>query len=175
MKRTNIVLIGFMGSGKSSVGKLLAKKLGYQFKDTDEMIVSREGIEVQEIFSRYGEEFFRNLETRLLMSIMDTLERTVLSTGGGIPILDKNVSLLRLIGPVVYLRASQRTIIDRLSGDTTRPLLKGENFEDKVELLLSKRTSIYERAADIIIDTDHKSIDEIVGNIRLAINSQDSK
>lgn len=166
MKGSNIILIGFMGSGKSNVGRRLAEKLGYHFQDTDEIIVLREGMEVQEIFSRHGEKFFRNLESRLLMSIMDTLKRTVLATGGGMPILDKNVSLLSDMGQVVYLRASQRTIIDRLLGDSTRPLLKGENLEGKVEDLLAHRSSIYESAADIIIDTDHKSIDEIVDEIR---------
>ncbi|TAH66733.1 MAG: shikimate kinase [Anaerolineaceae bacterium] len=165
MGSNNIILIGFMGSGKSGVGIQLAKKMDYHFKDTDEMIVAREGIEIQEIFDKYGEKWFRNLETTLLLSIMDTLEKTVLSTGGGMPMKDRNVNLLRGMGHVIYLRASESTIIDRLSGDTTRPLLQGENLQEKVKKLLEARISVYEKVADIIIDTDDKSIDDIVEEI----------
>ena len=165
MGKNNFILIGFMGSGKSSVGKQLAKRIGYEFMDTDEMIVPREGMEIQEIFSRYGEEMFRNIETTLLTSLMDTIEKTVLSTGGGMPIRDKNVNLLRAMGQVIYLKASKDTIINRLSGDTSRPLLNGENIEAKVEKLLSAREPIYERSADTIIDTDDKSIDDIIEDI----------
>ncbi len=165
MLADNIILIGFMGSGKTSVGNKLAESIGYDFKDTDELIVSDEGIEIQEIFLNHGEEMFRNIESRLLLSIVDTLERTVLSTGGGMPLRDKNVKLLRVMGQVIYLRASKNTIIDRLSEDTTRPLLKGENPQEKVEKLLSERDPIYEKAADIIIDTDGKNIDDIVKEI----------
>ena len=161
----NIILIGFMGSGKSSVGKKLAERIGYDLKDTDEMIVLREGMEIQEIFHKYGEEYFRGLESTLLLSIMDTLEKTVISTGGGMPIRDKNINLLRLMGQVIYLKASKDTIIERLADDTTRPLLKGANAYKEVERLLSIRTPIYERAADIIIDTDGKNIDEIIKEI----------
>lgn len=158
----NIILIGFMGSGKSAVGQQLAVKMGYDFKDTDEIIVASEGIEIQEIFRKYGEEQFRNMESSLLLSLVDSLKNTILSTGGGMPIRDRNVNLLRLMGQVIYLRASQNTIIERLSGDTTRPLLEGENLEERVERLLGVRASIYEHAADLIIDTDYMSIDDIV-------------
>ncbi|NLO10195.1 MAG: shikimate kinase [Clostridiales bacterium] len=165
MLADNYILIGFMGSGKSSVGKKLAEKLGYDFKDTDEMIVESEGVEIDEIFLKYGEELFRNLESTLLLSIVGTLKTTVLSTGGGMPLRGQNVNLLRLMGRVIYLQASMETIIDRLSGDNTRPLLKGENPRDKVEKLLAERTPIYKRSADTIIDTDGKTIDDIVREI----------
>jgi shikimate kinase len=166
MKRPdNIILIGFMGSGKSSVGKLLAKQLNYNYNDTDEMIEVREGIIINEIFSRYGEKYFRELETTLLLSLKNTLEKTVLSTGGGMPIIESNTKLLSMMGQVIYLRTSQSNIINRLSADTTRPLLKGENLKDKVEHLLTQRNSKYEEAADIIIDTDDKSIEDIVREI----------
>lgn len=165
MATGNIILIGFMGSGKSSVGKRLAKRIEYDFRDTDEMIVTSEGIEIEDIFCKYGEELFRDLETRLLMSIMDTLDKTVLSTGGGMPIRDRNAHLMRVMGRVIYLQASESTIIDRLSGDTTRPLLKGESLREKVERLLSERRTIYERAADLTVNTDGKTFDDIVDEI----------
>jgi shikimate kinase len=161
----NIILIGFMGSGKSSVGKKLAERIGYEFKDTDEMIVQKEGIDIQEIFQRCGEEYFRNLESTLLLAIRDDLQNTVLSTGGGMPVRDKNVNLFRNMGQIIYLRTSKDTIIERLLHDTTRPLLNGVNLYEKVERLLFERIPIYERAADLIIDTDGKKIDEIVEEI----------
>lgn len=165
MSANNIILIGFMGSGKTSVGRQLADRMGYLFKDTDEMISAKENMDIQGIFHSYGEEYFRGLETSLLETIMDNIDRTVLATGGGIPIRDRNVKLLHIMGHVIYLRTSRSTIVDRLSGDTSRPLLKGKNLSTKVESLLSSRASIYERAADIIIDTDDKSIDDIIKEI----------
>lgn len=165
MKRKNIILIGFMGSGKSSVGRLLSKKLNYEFLDTDEMIESLEDMTIQKIFQLHGEKFFRDLETKLLLSIKDGLKRSVLSTGGGMPICETNRKLLKNMGQVVYLRTSQNTIIDRLSGDNTRPLLKEGNLKERVERLLNDRDPYYEEGADIIIDTDNKSIDEIVKEI----------
>lgn len=165
MSSDNIILIGFMGSGKSSVGKLLAEKMGYDFRDTDDMIVADEGMEIQEIFNKYGEELFRNLETTLLLSVMDTLERTVLATGGGMPVRERNLNLLRVMGKIVYLRASQESVESRLFGDNTRPILMGDDYKDRIKKLLSERTPIYERAADLIIDTDGKSIEDIVNEI----------
>lgn len=161
----NIVLIGFMGSGKSSVGKALSEQLNYQFKDTDDLIEADQDTSISNIFSIHGEEYFRHLETKLLLSIHDTLDKAVLSTGGGMPIREENMKLLASMGQVVYLKASQATIIDRLSGDTTRPLLKGETLKERVENLLLTRAPYYEKAADIIINTDGKSVDDIVKEI----------
>lgn len=170
MLANNIILIGFMGSGKTSVGRQLANSIGYHFKDTDDLIVAKEGMEIPEIFQKYGEALFRNLETTLLLTIIDDLNKTVLSTGGGIPIRDRNVNLLRMMGHVIYLRTSNSTIVKRLSGDTSRPLLMGENLSERVETLLASRAPIYEEAADIIIDTDDKTVDYIVNEILRRVN-----
>lgn len=165
MARNNIILVGFMGSGKSSVGRILSDQLNYEFKDTDEMIESIEDTTIKKIFSQHGEEFFRDLETTLLLSIKDTLKKTVLSTGGGMPIYERNRKLLKSMGQVVFLRATRDTIIDRLTGDNTRPLLKGNKLEEKVDKLLCDRMFYYEEVADVIIDTDNKSIEDIVKEI----------
>nr|WP_276929806.1 shikimate kinase [Herbinix luporum] len=159
------MLIGFMGSGKSSVGKLLSEKINYKYGDTDEIIENLEDMSIKKIFRIHGEDFFRDLETGLLLSIKDSLKKTVLSTGGGMPIFERNRELLKNMGHVVYLQASKSTIVERLSGDTTRPLLKGEKLEEKVEKLLSTRLKYYEEAADITINTDNKSIDDIAEEI----------
>lgn len=165
MKGNNIILIGFMGSGKTSVGRHLSKHLNYDFKDTDEMIVSQENTPIQDIFSLHGEAYFRDLETKLLVSVKDSLALTVLSTGGGMPVRNENRNILKNMGQVVYLRASAATITDRLSGDKSRPLLKEGNINEKVERLLNERKTFYEEAADIIIDTDRKPVEEIAKEI----------
>ena len=157
----NIILIGFMGSGKTSVGKLLAQRLSYSFCDTDQLLESKAGDTINHIFLVHGEEYFRNMETQLLLELSSTLRQTVLSTGGGMPLREQNSRLLMKLGFVVYLKASKETTVNRLMGDTTRPLLNGEELSHKVERMLSIRTPIYEKAAHKIIVTDDKTPDEI--------------
>lgn len=163
----NIILIGFMGSGKTSVGKQLAKKLQYTFCDTDELIEKENKTSIRNIFSTYGEEYFRKLETSTIGELYGNMTRTVLSTGGGLPITEGNDQLLKRLGHVIYLKASQETLMKRLQGDTSRPLLAGENVEERVRNLLKQRTTIYEKTAHFSVTTDNKKfyeiIDEIIG------------
>lgn len=158
----NIILIGFMGSGKTCVGERLAQRLSYHFCDTDQMIERKTGDTINHIFEAHGEEYFRNLETELLKDMIPRTNQSVISTGGGLPIREVNARLLKEMGYVVYLKASRQTTINRLRGDSTRPLLKGEELEQKVDRMLKVRTPIYEQAAHKIIATDDKSIDDIV-------------
>jgi shikimate kinase len=158
----NIILIGFMGSGKTSLGRRLAERLSYGFRDTDQLLEKKAGDTINRIFAVHGEEYFRNLETDLLKELLPGIDQTVLSTGGGLPLREQNTKLLKEMGYVVYLKASRQTTLQRLKGDTTRPLLQGEEVEQKVDRMLSVRTPIYERAAHKIIATDDKSIEEIV-------------
>lgn len=157
----NIILIGFMGSGKTSVGERLSKRLGYHFRDTDRLIERKAGDTINHIFALHGEEYFRDMETELLRELKPTLEHTVLSTGGGLPLREINAGLLKEMGFVVYLKASRQTTLQRLSGDTTRPLLNGEDKEQKIDKLLAERVPIYEKAAHKIIVTDGRSINDI--------------
>jgi len=163
--KQNIILIGYMGSGKTSVGERLAKMLSYQFRDADQMLERKAGDTINHIFAVHGEEYFRNMETELLKELVGTLENTILSTGGGMPLREENAKLLKELGYVVYLKASKETTIQRLKGDTTRPLLQGDDLEKKVERMLEVRTPIYERAAHIIITTDGRSLDELANEI----------
>ncbi|MDF2539845.1 MAG: hypothetical protein K0S76_2866 [Herbinix sp.] len=158
----NIILIGFMGSGKTSVGELLAKRLSYQFKDTDQMIERKAGETINHIFQLKGEEYFRDMESSLLTELQSELHHAVLSTGGGLPLREQNARLLKKLGYVVYLKASKETTIKRLEGDTTRPLLRGEDLAHRVERMLNTRTPYYEKAAHKVVATDHKSIEDIV-------------
>lgn len=170
--RQNIILIGFMGSGKTSVGKVLAEQLSYPFYDTDLLIEEKAGITIKEIFRIQGEESFRKLETDLLIDLKSSLKSVVLSTGGGLPIKEQNAKLLKEIGQVIYLKAKKETIVERLIGDTNRPLLDGDDSNRKVEQLLAIRSPIYEKAADLIIETDGKTIDEIITDIRKELENE---
>lgn len=157
----NIILIGFMGSGKTCVGDYLAKQLGFRFQDTDHLIEKKTKESISHIFSDHGEEYFRDLETSLLLEMVPALENTVLSTGGGLPIREENSVILKELGFVVYLKASKETTISRLRGDSSRPLLQGDEMEAKVERMLALRTPIYEKTAHDIVITDDKTVEEI--------------
>ncbi len=161
----NIVLIGFMGSGKTSVGGKLARVMHMKFQDTDQMLEEEFGCKISEFFEKESEAEFRNRETALLQRLEQELHGIVLATGGGLPLRQENAELLKKIGLVVYLKASKETTIQRLSGDTTRPLLAGGNIEQKVDALLEQRIPLYTRAADVTILTDGKSFYEIINEI----------
>ena len=162
----NIVLIGFMGSGKSTVGKYIARSMGDKnFIDTDEYIVEEEGMPITEIFSTKGEEYFRELETKTLGYFKTNYRNTVFSTGGGMPLRKENADILRKIGTVVYLRVTADTIYERVKDDTKRPLLQVDNPYERICKLLDEREGKYVAAADKIVDTDGKSLKDIVGEI----------
>lgn len=161
----NIILIGFMGAGKTSVGKLLAKRMGYNFVDTDEMIEQSHHQTIKDIFASKGEAYFRELETDTIKNMMGALDRTILSTGGGLPIKDSNQDILRQLGVVIYLYSTKETTLERVSRDQTRPILAGDNIGHKIEQLLNERVPIYEKVAHIKIETDHRSFEEIIQEI----------
>lgn len=163
---SNIVLEGFMGSGKSTVSELLSEELMLELIDTDEVIEDTEGRSINEIFETEGEASFREMETDLLEAIdSDHWREFVISLGGGMPVKEENRELLRKIGKVVYLRAKPETIFERVKDDDKRPLLKTEDPLAKIEELLEKRAAFYEDVADMIIDTDGKSPLEITKEI----------
>ena len=163
----NIILEGFMGSGKTTVSELLADKLELELLDTDQAIEEAEGRSISDIFAEDGEEAFRGMETQLLeMVASEHLRDMVISLGGGLPLREENRELLKKSGKVIYLRTSPETVFKRLEGDDTRPLLQTEDPKSKIRELLEDRKERYELAADIIIDTDDKEpwqiADEIV-------------
>lgn len=159
----NIILIGFMGAGKTSFGKWLAKNKEMKFTDTDAVIEAEEGISINEIFEKYGEEYFRNLETDLIERFLNEgSDNMVLSAGGGLAVRDVNRRLLKKLGNVVYLRATVDTLCKRLEGDGTRPLLKGGSLRQRITGLMEKRELLYEDAAAVCVDTDDMSFEEIL-------------
>ncbi|MBR1816336.1 MAG: shikimate kinase [Lachnospiraceae bacterium] len=161
-----IILIGFMGSGKTSVGKLIAKRYqGYKFIDSDEEIESIAGKSINEIFEDEGEEGFRRRERGFLIRLCDTSDKIILSTGGGMPCYKGNDELLKKAGFTVYLSAKPETIYNRVKNDTTRPLLNVEDKLAKIKELLSIRDELYRKAAKVIIETDGKHLNDIVDEI----------
>ena len=167
---TNIILEGFMGSGKSTVSEILSDKLDLELIDTDEAIEEAEGRKISDIFAQDGEEAFRDMETGLVeMMVSDHMRETVISLGGGLPVREKNRELLKKVGKVVYLRTAPETVYDRLKGDDTRPLLKSEDPLARIKELQDKRGKIYEEAADIIVDTDGKTPVQVAEEIIAAI------
>lgn len=160
----NIVLIGFMGSGKTTVGQALSEKCGREFLDTDALIEANEGRKISEIFANEGEAHFRTLENATLRRLLES-EDKIISTGGGIVTSVDNRKLLKDAGRVVYLRVMPETVVKRLKGDESRPLLLGEDKLEKVERLLSARRMLYEEVADLIIDVDNLTAEEIADKI----------
>jgi len=160
----NIALIGFMGSGKSSIGRLLAKKLHYRFVDTDQLVVKSAGMAITEIFKEHGEPFFREQE-RLALESLHGWQRLVIATGGGIVLRAENVPLLREMAFVVWLTASEEILFERVSRNTKRPLLHTENPRATISALLAARHPLYENAAHFVIDTSTKPHAEIADEI----------
>lgn len=165
-----IIIVGFMGVGKTSVGKRLAEKLNFDFIDTDYEIELSQDMSISNIFQNYGESYFRKLEKQTLNKVLNR-NNIVISTGGGI-ITDKdNYNILKNEEKVIFLDASVETIINHLHNEINkRPLLyESENLRKKIEELLSNRYEKYIDVSDIIIDVNDKNIDEVISQILVYI------
>ncbi|MGN0807471.1 MAG: shikimate kinase [Candidatus Coproplasma sp.] len=163
----NVVLCGMMGCGKTAVAGAYSKAYGVKSVDTDAVIVERYG-DINSIFASQGEEAFRDIETSVTREVASSYNDAVISLGGGCVLRSQNVEALKQTGKIFYLRTKAETIIKRLKGDSTRPLLQGD-LEERVNSILAKRSSIYEGVADIIIDTDGFTPEEIAKKIRTEI------
>jgi shikimate kinase len=160
----SLVLIGFMGSGKSSVGRELAKRWNFRFIDTDAMIRHKYDLSIPDIFAIHGENFFREAEYQALVRLRG-ISSTVIATGGGIVVRPRNLPLLRALGPVVWLCADQTTILDRVGKSAHRPMLNQADPEESVARLLKERLPLYHKAADLRIDTSGLTHREVADRI----------
>lgn len=160
----NIVLIGFMGAGKSTVAECMRQAFGMEVIEMDQVIEEQQGMRIADIFDRYGEEYFRDLETKLLID-MQSRKNVILSCGGGVALRERNVAEMKKNGRVVLLTASPETILNRVKNDSGRPLLNGHMNVEYISGLMEKRRPKYEAAADIIVSTDGKTASEICGEI----------
>ena len=156
----NIFLIGFMGAGISSISDYLKNALAMDVVEMDQCIVERQGMSISDIFETYGEEYFRELETNLLIE-MQSQSNVVVSCGGGVPMRERNVVEMKKNGRVVLLTAKPETILERVKDNHDRPLLDNNKTVPFIADLMEKRRAKYEAAADIVIETDGKSELEI--------------
>ena len=159
-----IVLIGFMGAGKSSVGRTLARMSGRPRFDTDEMIAARFGLTISEIFEKRGEERFRDAESEALEELSIETD-AIIVTGGGIVLRQANTARLRELGAVVYLSADEETLFRRISRRPTRPLLQTTDPQATMKELLAARLPLYRAAADVEVDTSGLTHDEVARSI----------
>lgn len=161
----NVILIGFMGCGKTTVGIRLSYRIRKVLEDTDKRIEREQGRTISEIFETEGEPYFRDLETALLHKLLQEKYQRVISTGGGLPVREENRRLLRELGTVIYLRIKPETVYQRLKNDKTRPLLQVEDPLAKIRELMEQRMPLYEQAAHIVIDVDDKDMETVLTNI----------
>jgi shikimate kinase len=159
----NLALIGFMGAGKTSVGRLVAEQLHFDYLDTDDLIVSRTGRSIAEIFKTDGEPAFRVLECQTVEQIV-SLTKTVIATGGGLPVNPANLASLKTHALVVCLWASPEKIWERVKNQTHRPLLHDPDPQKKIRDLLAAREQFYKQA-DVLVNTDIRSPREVAQHV----------
>lgn len=160
----NVFLIGFMGSGKSTVASCLADKYGMNIVEMDQIIVEREGMSISDIFAQKGETYFRDAETKLLNEIQSGTNMAI-SCGGGVVLRDQNVKEMKKCGKIVLLNAKPETILERVKKDENRPLLQGNKNVSYITDMMEQRRPNYEKAADFVIQTDGKDAEEICKEI----------
>jgi shikimate kinase len=167
----NFVLVGFMGAGKSSVGRKLSHRLSRTFVDLDREIEKSQGVPISELFSKIGEAGFREIETEAL-GHLEPYQSLVVSCGGGVILREQNRALLREIGRVIWLHADPAVLFERVSRSSHRPLLSVESPRAAFDRLLSERTELYRAVADITIDTTALDHDAVVDEIVLRLGGQ---
>jgi shikimate kinase len=161
----NVALIGFMGTGKSLLGQLLAQRWGWRFVDTDTLVEQQEGLTVAQIFGRFGEEYFREREAEVLRRL-EGQRHLIIATGGGVPTRPQNVSSLRQHAIIVLLTAEPEVILQRVQPLAARPKLASASDPlVRIRQLLREREQAYRACADIQVDTSHVTPDEAVQRI----------
>ena len=161
----NIFLIGFMGAGKSTIARALQRELGFPLVEMDERIVQEQGMSINDIFAQYGEAHFRDIESKLVVDLGEQ-EPSIVSCGGGVVVRPENTQNMKKSGRIVFLKA----IYERVKNSTDRPILNGHMNVEYIAELMEKRRALYEEAADLTIQTDGKTRDqiceEIIGKLR---------
>lgn len=169
MKHLRVILTGFMGTGKTAVGEKLAKRLGWEFLDTDLMVEADTGKSITDIFEKEGEQAFRVHEKKMVRKALEK-EKVVVATGGGAIVDPDNLKLMKEKGIVIGLSASAESILQRVASMETRPLLRSKDQFKRIESLMSHRSPYY-RQADKIVDTTMKRLEETVDEILSVLNA----
>ncbi|MCR4909163.1 MAG: shikimate kinase [Lachnospiraceae bacterium] len=162
-----LVLIGFMGSGKSTYGRALSGKCGCPFIDTDDTIEERAGKRIADIFADEGEEAFRNMESALIRELAEKQdEEAVISCGGGLPVREENRKLLKKAGVCVYLRAGEEFLLRRLENDRDeRPMISAGDLKERIHSLLSAREELYLEAADFVLELEDIPEEKVISSL----------
>lgn len=160
----NIYLIGFMGAGKSTIAAVLKDKLNMKLVEMDERIEQEQGITINEIFAKYGEPHFRDIESALVCTLGEE-GNTIVSCGGGVVVRPENTEHMKKTGRIVFLTATPETIYERVKYSTNRPILNGNMNVEYIAQLMEKRRALYESACDIRIETDGKTTEQICDEI----------
>lgn len=161
----NIILLGFMGSGKTQVGRFLATKFNMDFVDLDDWIEKEAKMSINEIFAKFGEPYFRELEKEIVKKVCENINNSVISTGGGVILNEENVENLQRVGILIWLKVNAAKVYERTKNTSCRPLLNCPDPVKKIEELLSFRTPYYTKAADYIVETSHLTIEEVATKI----------
>ena len=161
---TRLILVGMMGAGKTTVGRLLARRLKRSFYDTDEEIERRCGVRVPVIFDIEGEAGFRTREKQMIEELC-TLDKAVLATGGGAVLAEENRRIIAACGTVIYLHARPPQLWQRVRHDRNRPLLATADPQEKLEALYSERDCLYREVADLVIDTGKQSVQTLAKDL----------
>lgn len=171
---SNIVLIGFMGVGKSAVAKCLGDRLKRQIVDMDKVIARRLGMCISEIFSTWGEEYFREQETELLLELL-SVKNTIVSCGGGAALKEENVLYMKKCGSVILLKAKPSTVYERIKDCGSRPVLKNKPCLEYIADLMESRRKKYEEAADIVLQTDYKTVVQVCQELMIKLMEMNIK
>lgn len=171
----HIVIIGFMGSGKTRVGKRLAQDMDLPFIDVDKVIIKKMNLSVSEIFQRFGEPFYRALETLVVKELITDKERKVISLGSGLPVQEQNQKYLKQLGTIIYLKGSLETLKKRLEAGSGNPLIDGDDREEKIRKLLKQRDPVYSKYADIEVITGVKPFEALIKEIKEKIDASTKK
>ena len=161
----HIVIIGFMGSGKTRVGKRLSKDFDIPFIDIDRVVTRKMNLSAKEIFDRFGEPFYRALETTAVKALIEDPEQKIISLGSGLPMHEQNEKYIKKLGTVVYLKGSYATLKKRLENSSNNPLIEGDDKEDKIKKLLKQRDPVYTKFADIEMITGDKPFEELIAQL----------
>lgn len=162
--KENILLIGFMGTGKSTVSRELKSKTGMPEIDMDQYIVDKENMSISEIFEKFGEDYFRTIETECLKEILNNTG-VIVSCGGGVVVKDENVTYMKDKGKIVLLTATPETVFERVRYSNSRPILNNNMSVEFIAGLMEKRRERYLAVADVIIETDNKAVGDIAAEI----------
>lgn len=170
----NLIFLGYRGTGKTTIGKILKEKLKRKLINMDEEIIKKANMQIPEIVSKYGWDYFRDIESEVA-EYSGKMDNCIIDAGGGVVIRQKNIENLKKNGKIILLTADAKTIAERIKGDKERPALKGKSSTEEIEEVLKERKERYLNAADYVIDTTKKSPEEAAEEIIIFLKEPSRK